>query len=91
MAAESERATNFNQVGRTKSSPKVSKIETEAPPRPAESPNTHNSEILATLKAVQTELNTVQSEDESRLERFPSRTPPFPYLHDGSCWSKPKK
>jgi hypothetical protein len=62
MAAESERATKFNQVGRVKSSPKVSKIETGAPPRPAESPNAHDSDILATLKAIQAELNTVQSE-----------------------------
>ncbi|CAB4013058.1 Retrovirus-related Pol poly from transposon [Paramuricea clavata] len=62
MAAESERATKFNQVGRVKSSPKVSKIETGVPPRPAESPNAHDSEILATLKAIQAELNTVQSE-----------------------------
>ena len=62
MAAESERATKFNQVGRVKSSPKVSKIETGAPPRPAGSPNAHDGEILATLKAIQAELNTVQSE-----------------------------
>ena len=62
MAAESERATKFNQVGRIKSSPKVSKIETGAPPRPAESPNAHDSEIMVTLKAIQAELNTVQSE-----------------------------
>jgi hypothetical protein len=62
MAAESERATKFHQVGRVKSAPKVSKIETGAPPRPAGSPNAHDSEILATLKAIQAELNTVQSE-----------------------------
>jgi hypothetical protein len=62
MAAESERATKFNQVGRVKSLPKVSKIETGAPPRPAGSPNAHDSDILATLKAIQAELNTVQSE-----------------------------
>ncbi|CAB3983154.1 Transposon Ty3-G Gag-Pol poly [Paramuricea clavata] len=62
MAAESERATTFNQVGRVKSSPKVSKIETGVPPRSTESPNAHDSEILVTLKVIQAELNTVQSE-----------------------------
>ena len=62
MAAESDRATKFNQLNQGKPSPKVSKIGTEAPPRPPDSSSAHEKEILATLKSIQTELNTVMSE-----------------------------
>ena len=80
MAAESERATKFNQVGRVKSSPKISKIETGAPPRPAGSPNAHDGEILATLKAIQAELNTVQSEVASLRTKVDQKDSPQGHL-----------
>ena len=62
IAAESERATKFNFTGRGKSAPKVATIGTGSTPKPAEPLTTYEREMLATLKAIKTELNTVQSE-----------------------------
>ena len=58
MAAESKRAIKFNLTGRGKSTLKVSKIETE--PKPVVT--RYEKNMLAALKAIQTELNTVQTE-----------------------------
>ena len=62
MAAESERATKFNLTRRGKPTSKISKIEVGTPPKPVEAVCKFESEMLATMKAIQAELNTVQSE-----------------------------
>ena len=83
MAAESERATKFNQSNQEKQSPKVSKTGIKAPPRPPDSSSAHEKEILATLKSIQTELNTVKSKVASlqiKADQKDSTTPGQPPL-----------
>ena len=62
MAAESERATKFNFTGRGKPAPKVATIGTGSTRKPADPLTTYERKIQATLKAIKTELYTVQSE-----------------------------
>ena len=79
MAAESERATKFNLTGRGKPTSKISKIEAGTPPKPVEAVGKFESEMLATMKTIQAELNTVQSEVASlrtKVDQKDLATPP---------------
>lgn len=64
MSAESERAHKFHQGERGKPTMKVSKVETGigSESKEVNKPKAQENQILATLKAIQSELNTVQSE-----------------------------
>lgn len=64
MSAESERANKFNQGARSRPAPKVANIEVgvEAGAQEGGKSKPQESQILATLKAIQSDLNTVQSE-----------------------------
>ena len=64
MSAETERTNKFNLLGRTKLATKVSIVEagTGAESHETVKSKTHESQILAAIKAIQSELNAVQSE-----------------------------
>ena len=74
-AAESERTTKFSLTGRGKPSPKVSKVEVGNASKPTETPGKFENEMLATLKAIQAELSTVQSEVASLCTKVDEKGP----------------
>ena len=75
MAAESERATKFSLTGRGKSAPRISTIETGTTAKPAELLTTYEKEMLATLKTIKADLNTVQSEVATLRTKVDQRDP----------------
>ena len=84
MSAESERANKFTQGKSVKQSvTKVSKLEAEVSGEPQESSqgNQRENQILAALKAIQSELNSVQTEVASLQKKvdhkvYPRNCPP---------------
>lgn len=97
MSAESERANKFTQGKPVRPSTKISKVEAGASGEPKEnnSSNQRENQILATLKAIQSELNTVQSEVASLQKKvddkdYPRNHPPAEGAARSDTMSRPR-
>ncbi|CAB4022110.1 Hypothetical predicted protein [Paramuricea clavata] len=89
MSAESERANKFTQGKPVRPSTKISKVEAGASGEPKENnpSNQRENQILATLKAIQSELNTVQSEVASLQKKVDDKDYPSNHPAEGAARS----
>lgn len=79
MSAESERANKFSQGRPTRPSTKVSKVDVGSSSESKETnqSNPQDNQILATLKAIRSELNSVQSEVASLQRKVDDKSVPL--------------
>ncbi len=87
MSAESERANKFTQGKPARPSTKVSKVDAGSSGEPKENKqgNQQENQILATLKAIQSELNSVQTEVASLQKKVDEKE----YPRNGSPTGNP--
>ena len=94
MSAESERASKFTQGKPIRLSTKISKVEAEASGQSKESKqgNQQEKQILATLKAIQTQsqLNSVQSEEASLQQKVDDGNPEATGASKNDTVSRPR-
>ena len=98
MSAESERANKFTQGKSIRPSTKIPKVEVGASGEPKENnpSNQRENQILATLKATQSEMNTVQSEVASLQKKvddkdYPRNHPPAEGAARSDTMSRPRR